>query len=152
MLSTILARFKPTSQPPIWHSSAEVVRGDSPIAVDEEINDNGMLLESLIVEFSELAGLNPYSLETYRLLTIARTTSSSRHIREAIYGTDDAAVLYEAADACRVIEWFDAQHLPKNFRREFIDLIIRFDELEEHVSFLSQSRWEKLRTWSCGNV
>lgn len=151
MLSTILTRFKSTSQPPIWHGSAEVVRGDSPIAVDEEITDNRMLLEALLVEFSDLVGINPYDTMMYDILDQFQSEPQRRaamllnwHYGEERNDWDDSA---------QVARWLvTTEPLPKNFRCLFANFIIRTDELEEHVSFLSQSRWEKLRTWSCGNV
>lgn len=115
------------------------VRGGAPIMVTEEISDNGMLIESLLLAFAELVQLNPYAMRTYQFL---------EEVRVSPVGYDYG----EVDDLTQLKLWFDEDQPTKTFRRELVEFIVRVDELEDTISHLSQSRWEKLRTWTCDHA
>lgn len=107
----------------------------APIVAVEEIKGNGMMLELILKEFCEHLELDSTSTLTHEYLAGVRRDDTS-----------------DVEEFVQLRTWLEVDILPKNFRRVFVDFIVRFDGLKEQLENMSQCRWERLRTWSHGHV
>lgn len=122
----------------------------APIMAMEELSDNGMLIESLIEVFADQLGLNPYDLITHGYLDTVRE-ESSRVLIKRFDSLDEHQGSIGVEDLQQMSSWFQTDQLPKTFRRELVEYIIVVDDLHDTIANLSQTRWERLRTWTCAN-
>lgn len=120
----------------------------APIEAVEEVIGNALLLETLLIEFSDIVGLNPFDLVSYNFLELAQSEEALQVVSEYDQLSDrELGRWRNVEDVSCMVGWIYQETLPKGFRKDFIDFVIRIDELNEVIEMLSQARWEKMRTW-----
>ncbi len=129
-----------------------IERGSVPITVEAEIIDNSMLLEALLLEAADQLRINPYTTLTYQMLKDVQNGLTIKSGAKLLESLDADWVPPGLSDAIQLYDWLHQETLPPDFRCQFVNFFVELDELEPIVAGLSQSRWERLRTWSCNRV
>jgi hypothetical protein len=125
----------------------------APIEAVEEVTGNALLLETLLIEFSDIVGLNPYALLSHGFLELAQGQEALQAVVEYDQFSDGVLGRWRSIeDMSCMVGWIYQETLPKSFRKDFIDYVIRVDDLNEVMEMLSQGRWEKMRTWVHSHV
>lgn len=126
--------------------------GASPISVGGEITDNSLLLEALLVEAADHLRINPYTTTTYLMLEMSKGDALSDHRGEPFPQYAHDGLEASLHSFYQMYLWLHEETLPPDFRCQFINFLIELDQLESIVAGLSQTRWERLRTWSCNRA
>lgn len=118
----------------------------APLITDELLDDNRLILERLMEEASELVGveLEGSAFQFAYLEAVYLASKSDRFYDDAELTEGDE--IWEPI--VLLMRWIDADRLPITIRKDLAQLLIRVGKHEEHVSMLSQTRWERLNMWS----
>lgn len=122
-------------------------KASQPLSTHAEIDDNSLLLESLLFDFAEIVSLSPLGLIAYSNLN--RAIALNGVLVDYIVLREASQTPYRADldDVARMYDWIHAKTLPVGFRYTFISHVIRVGELEDTIAQLSQKRWDDLRHW-----
>jgi len=129
-----------------------------------EITDNRLVILALLEEVADILQLNLYNTQTHRdYRLVLEPATQLQKIFNAPFVTEggDEVYLdrivspwihYELLDQEQMWMWISADRLPADFRTDLVRHLCHRDELQEHIAGLSQTRYERLRTWTNTHV
>ncbi len=128
-----------------------------------EITDNAMTILALLEEVTEILQLNLYDTMTYKdyVDVLNPATALNFYFNLSHFNPTGSEIgfydpkgvsITNLYDQEQMWLWINADRLPPDFRTDLVRHLCQRDELQEHIAGLSQTRYERLRTWTNTHV